>query len=84
MKDNNVSTFGPVIHRSNFEAYHGIDLWIVDEADLSIKNFAVAFETNLKSPLSGLFHLLSRPVMMCSAAFSDFETEYIEEVFGIK
>ena len=58
-----------------------VDLFILDEADELTRTLAVKFDQ--QNELTGLYKLLKRKVLLCSATFSDFESEIVEEALCI-
>ena len=58
-----------------------VDLFILDEADELARTIAVKFDQ--QNELTGLYKLLKRKVLLCSATFSDFESEIVEEALCI-
>ena len=58
-----------------------VDLFILDEADELTRTIAVQFDK--QNELTGLYKLLKRKVLLCSATFSDFESEIVEEALCI-
>ena len=58
-----------------------VDLFILDEADELTRTIAVKFDQ--QNELTGLYKLLKRKVLLCSATFSDFESEIVEEALCI-
>ena len=58
-----------------------LDLFILDEADELTRTIAVKFDQ--QNELTGLYKLLKRKVLLCSATFSDFESEIVEEALCI-
>ena len=58
-----------------------VDLFILDEADELTRTLAVKFDQ--QNELTGLYKLLKRKVLLCSATFSDFESEIVEHALCI-
>ena len=58
-----------------------VDLFILDEADELTRTLAVKFDQ--QNELTGLYKLLKRKVLLCSATFSDFESEIVEQALCI-
>ena len=58
-----------------------VDLFILDEADELTRTIAVKFDQ--QNELTGLYKLLKRKVLLCSATFSDFESEIVEQALCI-
>lgn len=51
------------------------DLYILDEADWLTRTIAVKF--NMKNQLQGFYQLLNKKFLLCSATFSNFESEIV-------
>ena len=57
------------------------DLYILDEADWLTRTMAVKF--NSKHQLQGFYQLIDKKFLLCSATFSNLESEIVEESLGI-
>ena len=56
-------------------------MFILDEADELARTIAVQFDE--QNELTGLYKLLNRKVLLCSATFSNFESEIVEKALCI-
>ena len=69
-------------YKPNFGELGNFDLYLVDEADWIIRNFALSFnETNHK--LQGLCSLVGKKFLMASATYSAFERDVIFKTLGV-
>lgn len=83
MQANGIVEPSTVLFKGNFNQYNDVDLFIIDEADAAVREFAVLFSDSKVPELQGFFNLLDRNVMMCSATFNAFEKGFLERVMEI-
>jgi len=69
----------------DFDLLPNIEFIIVDEADLVARNQVVSFRQKKGAFVQqGLFSLINKPLLMCTATFTELEKEIVMRLLNIE